>query len=68
MIPRDDNGNVSIAIRAGTIEALLDHIKQRGVQAHGHHSHWNEGAGDFKECIREDCREVRGLLEPWEWL
>lgn len=69
MIPRDDNGNVTIAIRAWEIEALLEHIRSRALQNHTMHASWNEGAsGDFKDCTRGDCTEARGLLEPWGWM
>jgi hypothetical protein len=51
------------------VTPLLDHILQRGTQSHRMHSHWNENAsGDFADCTRGDCHEVRELLKPWGWL
>lgn len=56
-------------VKRAPLVRLLDHIRDRSLQNHTMHAHWNEGAsGDFKDCTRGDCIEARHILTEWEWL
>lgn len=43
----------------------LDYVLEKAVQNHLQHINWNEGAGEFGACGREDCKAAREILGQW---
>ena len=54
-----------IIVEKSELLRTLDFVLERAVQNHKLHQDWNEGAGDFIACTREDCKEARGVLGLW---
>lgn len=54
-----------IIVEKSKLYRTLDFVLEKAVQNHGLHATWNEGAGEFGSCTREDCKEAREVLGAW---